>query len=73
MFYQEPAEEEANLLQKIIQGTNEKRKLLGYQPVAANAKDLLDLTREIMGQTDEQRLINQQMLEEELRMHSRYQ
>ncbi|MDA9889438.1 hypothetical protein N9C98_01355 [Synechococcus sp. AH-224-G16] len=73
MFYQEPAEGESNLLQKIIQGTNEKRKLLGYQPAYANAKDLLDLTREIMGQTDEQRLVNQQLLEEELRMRRGYQ
>ena len=72
MFYQEPTGEEANLLQKIIQGYDLKRKNAGYQPAVANAKDLLDLTREIMGQTDEQRLINQQMLEEELRMQRGY-
>ncbi len=72
MFYQEPAEEEANLLQKIIQGTNEKRKLLGYQPAYANAMDLVELTRDLMGQTGEQKLINQQLLEEELRMRRGY-
>ena len=73
MFYQDPAAEEANLLQKIIQGYDEKRKMGGYQPAAANAKDLLDLTREIMGQTDEQRLVNQQLLEEEMRIRRGYQ
>ena len=72
MYYQEPSED-LNLLQKILKGYDEKRKMGGYQPAVANAKDLLDLTREIMGQTDEQKLINQQLLEEELRMRRGYQ
>ena len=73
MYYQEPTEEEANLLQKIIQGYDEKRKMGGYQPAVANAKDLLDLTREIMGQTDDQRLINQEILRTEQMLRERYQ
>ncbi|MDB4654931.1 hypothetical protein OAE53_01020 [bacterium] len=72
MYYQEPSED-LNLLQKILKGYDDKRKMGGYQPAVANAKDLLDLTREIMGQTDEQKLVNQQLLEEELRMRRGYQ
>ena len=73
MFYQEPTDEEVNLLHKIFQGSNEKRKLLGYKPLHANANDLLDLTHETMGQTDKQKLINQQLHQEELRMRRGYQ
>ncbi len=72
MYYQEPSED-LNLLQKILKGYDDKRKMGGYQPAVANAKDLLDLTREIMGQTDEQKLINQQLIEEELRIRRGYQ
>ncbi len=71
MYYQEPSED-LNLLQKILKGYDEKRKMGGYQPAVANAKDLLDLTREIMGQTDEQKVINQQLIEAELRMKRGY-
>jgi hypothetical protein len=71
MYYQEPSED-LNLLQKILKGYDEKRKMGGYQPAVGNAKDLLDLTREIMGQTDEQKIINQQILAAEQELRSRY-
>ena len=72
MYYQEPSED-LNLLQKILKGYDEKRKMGGYQPAAANTKNLLELTREIMGQTDEQNFINQQLLQEELMLRRGYQ
>ena len=72
MYYQEPSED-LNLLQKILKGYDEKRKMDGYQPAAANTKNLLELTREIMGQTDEQNFINQQLLQEELMLRRGYQ